>query len=69
MVEAIRSIDVTEVTHYRWRSEYCGLKGDRVKRLKELKAEKVRLCRAGSANPQSNWRKALQLGTAQIRQK
>ncbi|MCJ2028090.1 IS3 family transposase, partial [Methylobacterium sp. J-043] len=26
--EAIRSIEVTEVTYYRWRSEYGGLKGD-----------------------------------------
>jgi hypothetical protein len=31
--EAIRSIGVTEVTYYRWRSEYGGLKGDQVKRL------------------------------------
>ena len=26
---AIRSIGVTEVTHYRWRNEYGGLKSDR----------------------------------------
>lgn len=31
MAEAIRSIGVTEVTYYRWRSEYGGLKGDQVK--------------------------------------
>jgi molybdate transport system substrate-binding protein len=36
MAEAIRSIGVTEVTYYRWRAEYGGLKGDQVKRLKEL---------------------------------
>jgi hypothetical protein len=41
--EAIRSIGVTEVTYYRWRSEYGGLKGDQVKRLKELEAENTRL--------------------------
>ena len=32
---------VTEVTYYRWRSEYGGLKGDQVKRLKELKTEQA----------------------------
>jgi transposase-like protein len=39
VAEAIRSIGVTEVTFYRWRQEYGGLKGDQVKRLKELEAE------------------------------
>jgi putative transposase len=45
---AVRSIGVTEVTYYRWRSEYGGLKGDQVKRLKELEAENGRLRRAVS---------------------
>ena len=48
VAEAIRSIGVTEVTYYRWRSEYGGLKGDQVKRLKELEAENIRLRRAVS---------------------
>ena len=48
MAEAIRSIGVTEVTFYRWRQEYGGLKGDQVKRLKELEAENTRLRRAVS---------------------
>ena len=48
MAEAIRSIGVTEVAFYRWRQEYGGLKGDQVKRLKELEAENVRLRRAVS---------------------
>ena len=39
VAEAIRSIGVTEVTYYRWRNEYGGLKGDQVKRLKELEVE------------------------------
>ncbi len=39
---------MTEVTYYRWQSEYGGLKGDRVKRLKELEAENSRLRRAVS---------------------
>lgn len=48
LAEAIRAIGVTEVTYYRWRNEYGGLKGDQVKRLKELEAENVRLRRAVS---------------------
>ena len=46
VAEAIRSIGVTEMTFYRWRQEYGGLKGDQVKRLKELEAENTRLRRA-----------------------
>ena len=48
IAEAIRAIGVIEVTYYRWRSEYGGLKGDQVKRLKELEAENARLRRAVS---------------------
>jgi transposase-like protein len=48
MAEAIRLIGVTEVTYYRWRAEYGGLKGDQVKRLKELETENARLRRAVS---------------------
>ena len=36
VADAVRAIGVTEVTYYRWRNEYGGLKGDQVKRLKEL---------------------------------
>ncbi len=46
VAEAIRQIGVTEVTYYRWRSEYGGLKSDQVKRMKEL--ENARLRRAVS---------------------
>ena len=48
VAEAIRTIGVTEVTYYRWRNEFGGLKGDQVKRLKELEAENARLRRAVS---------------------
>jgi transposase-like protein len=48
VAEAVRAIGVTEVTYYRWRSEYGGLKGDQVKRLKELETEHARLRRAVS---------------------
>jgi putative transposase len=46
--EAVRAIGVTEATYYRWRQEYGGLKGDQVRRLKELEAENARLRRAVS---------------------
>jgi putative transposase len=46
VADAIRSIGVTEVTYYRWRQEYGGLKSDQVKRMKELETENQRLRKA-----------------------
>ena len=46
--DAVRSIGVTEVTYYRWRQEFGGLKSNQVKRLKHLEAENSRLRRAVS---------------------
>jgi len=46
VAEAVRSIGVTEVTYYRWRQEFGGLKSDQVKRLKDLETENTRLRRA-----------------------
>ncbi|MGE3832044.1 MAG: IS3 family transposase [Parvibaculaceae bacterium] len=46
--EAVRSIGVTQFTYYRWRKEFGGLKGDQVKRLKELEKENDRLRKAVS---------------------
>jgi transposase-like protein len=48
VADAVRSIGVTEVTYYRWRQEFGGLKLDQVKRLKDLEAENTRLRRAVS---------------------
>ena len=48
VADAVRAIGVTEVTYYRWRNEYGGLRGDQVKRLKELETENGRLRRAVS---------------------
>ena len=48
VAEAIRSIGITEVTYYRWRQEYGGLKSDQVKRLKDLEQENARLRKAVS---------------------
>jgi hypothetical protein len=46
VADAIRAAGVTEVTCYRWRSEFGGLKSDQIKRLKDREAETARLRRA-----------------------
>jgi transposase-like protein len=46
VADAVRSIGVTEVTYYRWRQEFGGLKTEQVRRLKQLEAENARLRRA-----------------------
>ena len=48
VADAVRGIGVTEVTYYRWRQEFGGLKTAQVKRMKELEAENARLRRAVS---------------------
>ena len=55
VADAVRAIGVTEVTYYRWRQEFGGLKSDQVKRMtrraasaNELEAENARLRRAVS---------------------
>src|ERR671910_3254212 len=49
VADAVRAIGVTEVTCYRWRQEFGGLKTDQVRRLKELETENARLRRAVNA--------------------
>ena len=39
IADAIRQIGVSEVTYYRWRQEFGGLKTEQVKRLKDLETE------------------------------
>src|SRR5262245_7982451 len=48
IVDAIRKIGVSEVTYYRWRREFGGLKTEQVKRLKDLESENTRLRKAVS---------------------
>ena len=48
VVDSVRSIGVTDVTYYRWRSEFGGLKTDQVKRMKDLELENQRLRKAVS---------------------
>jgi transposase len=48
IADAIRQIGVSEVTYYRWRREYRGLKTEHVKHLQELETENTRLRKAVS---------------------
>ena len=41
--QACKEAGVTDVTHYRWRKEYGGLKAGQAKKLKELERENQRL--------------------------
>ena len=49
VADAIRAIGVSEVTYYRWRQEFGGLKSDQVRRLKDLEAGNARLRKAVAA--------------------
>lgn len=43
-MEAVcKKLEISEATYHRWKSEYGGMKGDEVKRLKELEKENGRL--------------------------
>ena len=43
--QAVREIEVTDHTYYRWRREYGGLNLDQARRLKKLEQENARLKR------------------------
>ena len=43
LAEVCRQMEITDVTYYRWRKEYGGLRVDQAKRLKELEQENTRL--------------------------
>jgi transposase-like protein len=46
--EVVKTLGVSEVTYYRWRKEYGGMKVSQAKRLKELEKENARLRKAVS---------------------
>ena len=46
--EVAKAIGIHEITYYRWRKEYGGLKVSQAKRLKELERENLRLRKAVS---------------------
>jgi putative transposase len=48
MTDAIRQIGVSEVTYYRWRQEFGGIRIEQVKRMKEIELENSRLRKAVS---------------------
>jgi putative transposase len=48
IADAIRQIGVSEVTYYRWRRDFGGLKTEQVKRLQNLERENIRLRKAVS---------------------
>ena len=43
METVCKKLEISEATYHRWKSEYGGMKGDEVKRLKELEKENGRL--------------------------
>lgn len=48
VAEVCRRIGVTQVTYYRWRKEYGGMRVEQARRLKELEVENARLRKAVS---------------------
>ena len=46
IAQVCQALAVSEVTYHRWKSEYGGMKGDALKRLKGLEEENRRLKRA-----------------------
>jgi transposase len=46
--EVVKAIGISEVSYYRWRKEYGGLKVSPAKRLKDLERENAHLRRAVS---------------------
>jgi transposase-like protein len=48
VAQVIKSLEISEVTYYRWRKEYGGMNTSQAKRFKELEKENTRLRRAVS---------------------
>ncbi len=46
--EVVRELGIHEVTYYRWRKEYGGMRVNQMKQLKELEKENLRLRKAVS---------------------
>ena len=43
VAETIKQLEVSDVTYYRWRKEYGGLRTDQAKKLREVMKENARL--------------------------
>jgi putative transposase len=48
VAETIRILGISDVSYYRWRKEYGGMKMDQARRMKDLEKENQRLRRAVS---------------------
>ena len=48
VAEVVKALAISEVTYYRWRKEYGGMKVSQAKRLQELEKENARLRKAVS---------------------
>ena len=46
VAEVVRALAISEVTYYRWRKEYGGMRVEQAKRLKEVEKENARLRKA-----------------------
>ncbi len=46
VAEVVRALAISEVTYYRWRKEYGGMRALQAKRLKEVERENLRLRKA-----------------------
>ncbi len=46
MAEVVRALAISEVTYYRWRKEYGGMRVEQAKRLREVERENIRLRKA-----------------------
>jgi putative transposase len=51
VLEAVKKIDVTEQTYYRWKKRFGGLRIDQAKRLEDLEKENARLKRLPMQSP------------------
>ncbi len=48
VAEVVKELGIHEVTYYRWRKEYGGMRVNQLKRLKQLEQENARLRKAVS---------------------
>ena len=48
VAEVVKALAISEVTYYRWRKEYGGMRVEQARRLKELEVENARLRKAVS---------------------
>lgn len=46
VAEVVRALQISEVTYYRWRKEYGGMRVEQAKRLREVERENARLRKA-----------------------